>query len=430
VRKHDLSTRTARRKLAIRPAVYWVRVRKGRGLGYRRSSKTSPGVWYLRWRVVSATGAKYKWESFATADDLADLQADGVSVLTFDQAFEHAGHFDPESTLEVPVEAATVSACCDAYIEHKILTGATDRAVQGAKSMINCHIRPALGGIKVGMLTSKQIRQWHLGLSEQPVLVRSAKGAERRYGKKATTKDAKRARKCTANKVLNRLKAVLNFAYREELIECTDSTWRRVEPFKGVDTSREGYLKKADAERLLNAIEGDFRYLVAVALHTGARYGELCRLRVEDVHLENHFALIRESKSGKSRKIYLDEAAYDWFARLTAGRSGNEHVLLNGSKPWSRSVQQARMDRACVNAGIDRVTFHQLRHTYASHFIQNGGHLLDLSKQLGHSTTRMVELHYGHLSDEYLRENVQKHAPTYRADVLPNVASIDRAKSA
>ena len=430
MRKHDLSTRTARRKLAVQSDVYWVRCRKGRGLGYRRSGKTSPGVWYLRWRVVSATGAQYRKRSFATADDLADLQADGVSVLTFDQAFEHAGHFDPESALEVPVEAATVNGCCDTYIENKILTGATDTAVQGAKYMINRHIRPTLGDIKVGMLTSKQIRQWHLGLSEQPVLVRSAKGAERRYGKKATTKDAKRARKCTANKVLNRLKAVLNFAYREELIECTDSTWRRVEPFKGVDTSREGYLKKADAERLLNAIEGDFRYLVAVALHTGARYGELCRLRVEDVHLENHFAVIRESKSGKSRKVYLDEAAFAWLDALTAGKSGDEYVLTNGTKPWSKGAQQYRMDRACEAASIDRITFHQLRHTYASHFVMNGGHLLDLSKQLGHSTTRMVELHYGHLSDEYLRDRVQEHSPKYRVEVPANVASIDRVKSA
>ena len=428
--RHDLSTRTARRKLAIQSDIYWVRVRKGRSLGYRRSSKTSPGVWYLRCRVVSATGAQYLKRSFATADDLADLQADGVSVLTFDEAFEHAGHFDPESTLEVPVEAATVNGCCDAYLGNKQLIGASDTAVQDAKYMIDRHIRPQLGNIKVDMLTSKRIREWHLGLSEQRGLVRSAKGAPQRYRKKATTKDAKRARKSTANKILNRLKAVLNFAFTEELIACTDSAWRRVEPFKAAERPREGYLKTADAERLLNAIEGDFRSLVAVALHTGARYGELCRLRVEDVHLENHFAVIRESKSGKSRKIYLAKAAYVWFEFLTAGRSGDEHVLLNGSKPWSKGAQQHRMDAGCEDAGIDRVTFHQLRHTFASHYVMNGGHLLDLSKQLGHSTTRMVETHYGHLSDEYLRDRVQEHAPTYRADVLPNVASIDRVKSA
>ncbi len=88
------------------------------------------------------------------------------------------------------------------------------------------------------------------------------------------------------------------------------------------------------------------------------------------------------------------------------------------------------MDRACEAASIDRITFHQLRHTYASHFVMNGGHLLDLSKQLGHSTTRMVELHYGHLSDEYLRDRVQEHSPKYRVEVPANVASIDRVKSA
>jgi integrase len=399
-------------------------------LGYRRSGKTTPGVWYLRWRVVSATGAKYKWESFGTADDLAGLVADGASVLSYDQAFDLAGHFDPDADAEHPVEAATVNGCCDAYLGNKALIGASDTAVQDAKYMIDRHIRPQLGNIKVDMLTSKRIREWHLGLSEQRALVRSAKGAEQRYRKKATTKDAKRARRSTANKILTRLKAVLNFAFQEELIACTDSAWRRVEKFQSVEVRREGYLEVAEAERLLNVVEGDFKALVACALHTGARYGELCRLRVEDVHLENRSVLVRESKSGKSRDIYLDEGAYAWFEALTAGRSGDEHVLMNGSKPWSKGAQQHRMDAGCEDAGIDRTTFHQLRHTFASHYIQNGGHLFDLAKQLGHKDVRMVTHHYGHLSDEYLRQAVQDHAPRYRADVLPNVASIDRVKSA
>ncbi|MGA9599978.1 MAG: tyrosine-type recombinase/integrase [Methylocystis sp.] len=54
------------------------------------------------------------------------------------------------------------------------------------------------------------------------------------------------------------------------------------------------------------------------------------------------------------------------------------------------------------------VSFHELRHTYASHAVMNGMPLMVLAGNLGHSDARMVEKHYGHMSDEYRRLAVQK----------------------
>jgi integrase len=95
--------------------------------------------------------------------------------------------------------------------------------------------------------------------------------------------EAARKRRATANRTLTILKAALNRAWREGTI-ASDSAWRRVEPFEGADAARVRYLTIAEAERLINAAdkESGFRVLVRGALATGARYGELAALRVED----------------------------------------------------------------------------------------------------------------------------------------------------
>jgi hypothetical protein len=59
----------------------------------------------------------------------------------------------------------------------------------------------------------------------------------------------------------------------------SDDAWRRVKPFKAVDTARVRYLSEAECVRLVNACEPAFRGLVRGALLTGCRHSELAALR-------------------------------------------------------------------------------------------------------------------------------------------------------
>ena len=59
------------------------------------------------------------------------------------------------------------------------------------------------------------------------------------------------------------------------------------------------------------------------------------------------------------------------------------------------------------------ITFHGLRHTWASHAVQRGVPLLLVAQNLGHTSTRMVEKHYGHFSSSYAKEVIRKRAPDY-----------------
>ena len=77
--------------------------------------------------------------------------------------------------------------------------------------------------------------------------------------------------------------------------------------------------------------------------------------------------------------------------------------------------EQARpMRAACERARIHPVvSFHALRHTWASLAVMAGVPLLVTAKNMGHSDTRMVEKHYGHLAPSFITEAIHAGAPRY-----------------
>ena len=73
------------------------------------------------------------------------------------------------------------------------------------------------------------------------------------------------------------------------------------------------------------------------------------------------------------------------------------------------------MAEACTRAKIKpAISFHILRHTWASHAVMNGVPLLVVAKNLGHADTRMVEKHYGHLAPSFIADAIRAGAPRYR----------------
>ena len=148
------------------------------------------------------------------------------------------------------------------------------------------------------------------------------------------------------------LKAALNRAWREGKI-ASDSPWRRVEPFEGVDAARVRYLTIGEAQRLINASAVDFRLLVRAALATGARYGELASLRVSDFNPDSGTLHVRTSKSGKGRHIVLADEGMALFTAQAAGRPANAFLLpKDGGGEWRASHQARPMKDTCKGARI------------------------------------------------------------------------------
>ena len=163
----------------------------------------------------------------------------------------------------------------------------------------------------------------------------------------------------SANRTWTVLRALLNHAFREGKAE-SDLAWRKVKPFRSVDTARQRYLSVAEARRLINACDPEFRPLVQAALQTGARYGELVRLQVCDFNADADTLAIHQSKSGKPRHVVLTNEGAALFAQLAAGRGGPEPLLRRvGGQPFAKSQQTRPMIAACERAKITpRVSFH------------------------------------------------------------------------
>ena len=215
--------------------------------------------------------------------------------------------------------------------------------------------------------------------------------------------------------MLTILKAALNHAFDEGHIKSNREWGRRLKPFEKVDAARTRFLSVVEAKRLVNASEPDLRNLIMAGLHTGARFGELARLKVSNFDLDTSTVAIWQSKSGKARHVYLTDEGVAFFKQLTAGRAGKDIMLCKADgTAWQKSEQSRPIAAAVERAKISpAVSFHGLRHTYASLAIMATTPLQVVAKNLGHTDTRMVEKHYGHLTNSYLKEEIRKGAPKF-----------------
>jgi integrase len=368
-------------------------------VGYRRLAG-KPGTWMERRYTGSGN---YTVEAFkdVVADDYRD--ADGVSVLSFAQA--------QRRVLEKRAKAGpyTVGDAVRDYLQHiEQKAGAYDAGLHAS-----AHILPELGAVKVEELTTARLSKWLQDRSKQPARKRAPKGEPQKFHEPDNTPEGRRQRQASANRIWTTLRAALNHAWREGHA-ASDAAWRRVKAFKGATAARTDFLSIDEATRLVNACDASFQPLVQAALATGCRYSELARLVAADWSRDADVLHIRRSKSGKPRHVVLNAEGVALFDRLCAGRGVDELLFrLPSGGPWGRGSQTQPMREACRAARIKPVGFHILRHTWASLAVMAGMPLMIAARNLGHSSTKMVEAHYGHLSKSFLAEQVQQHAPTF-----------------
>jgi integrase len=151
---------------------------------------------------------------------------------------------------------------------------------------------------------------------------------------------------------------------------------------------------------------------------------------VADFNEDAGTVAIRRSKSGKSRHVVLTDEGQKLFSGWCAGRSGDDLLfVMKAGTPWTKSAQNRPMAEAIKSARIEpRVCFHGLRHTWASLAVMNAVPMLVVAKNLGHSDTRMVEKHYGHLAPSYITDAIRAGAPRFGLGASGNVRPLRRGR--
>ena len=197
--------------------------------------------------------------------------------------------------------------------------------------------------------------------------------------------------------------------------------WISVNPVKNVPRPREPrgrlrFLSEDERDRLLDACEAssDRRLyaLVILALGTGARQGELLRLRWRDVDFINSRAVIEKSKNDERRTLSLSAKPLAALRDLFRVRQIASDLVFVGRRGVAAFPQEA-WDAAVAAAKLEeRFRFHDLRHTFASYLAMSGATLAELSEALGHKTLAMVK-RYAHLSQSHTSGVVRRMAEKF-----------------
>lgn len=182
------------------------------------------------------------------------------------------------------------------------------------------------------------------------------------------------------------------------------------------DNKRLRYLSREEAPALLAEIatmSGDVHDMALLSIHTGMRAGEVFSLTWADVDLAAGVLQLKDTKSNKNRPAFMTEAVKSMLQARTKsapaglvfpGRNGKK--IVQASDTFNRAV-----DKLGLNEGItdrrQRVTFHTLRHTFASWLVETGTDIYIIQGLMGHSDIKLT-MRYAHIGENSSRAAVQR----------------------
>jgi len=157
----------------------------------------------------------------------------------------------------------------------------------------------------------------------------------------------------------------------------------------------------------LSNCSGYLRDIVLVALNTGMRKGEIFNLKWQDVDLDLRMIHVSDSKNYEARDIPMNDILYKTLKALREkAEEGQEYVFVNPKTGRPYDLKRS-FKTALKRAGIEDFTFHDLRHTFASHLVMNGVDLMTVKELLGHKDIKMT-MRYSHLSPDHKRVAVKR----------------------
>jgi integrase/recombinase XerD len=188
--------------------------------------------------------------------------------------------------------------------------------------------------------------------------------------------------------------------------------WRKL-PRVLSETEVETLLAIPDPEQPLGLRD---KAMLELLYATGMRVSELVELEVGQLRFEHGFILVR-GKGDKERVIPVGEEAEAWLRRylqqirpmLSRGR--HERVFVNRfGKPLSRQGFWKKLRDYCRQGGVEEISPHVLRHSFATHLLEHGADLRAVQMMLGHADISTTQI-YTHIHAQRLRSLYDRFHP-------------------
>lgn len=205
------------------------------------------------------------------------------------------------------------------------------------------------------------------------------------------------------NRNIRALKTAMRQAEFWDLIP--PQNWRKVSKFKE-NKGRVEFHTPAEIKQILSIFNADWQLVVLLGCRAGLRRGEIAALKWADVDFANNQLYIAPNKTEKHRYVPISA---DLAKALQAAPKGKSPYVINVGDPKKRNSKDfltAYYSKATADLPF-KCGLHKLRHTFASHLVQNGVDLYRVSKLLGHSSITMTEI-YAHLAPQDLASAVKK----------------------
>ena len=357
---------------------------KKRGNGEGSITKRKDGRWMARYTVHTAKGPKrrtvYGKTRKEAADKLARVLSDRVEGIVYDD------------------ENMTVGEYLDVWLKSSVRGSVRQSTYDRDASLVNNHLRPALGGVKLKKLSAAHVQSFYRDRLD--------------HGLSPST--------------VHKMHAILHKALTQA------SKWHMV-PRNVTETVRPprpapeemSPLTSEEARRLLQAARGNgLEALYVLAITTGMRQGELLALRWQDVDMKNGTVSVRrtltrsggrytlgEPKTKKSRRsirltpraVEALESHLDRQLRemgILGDRYEDRGLLFTTSTGGlinPSNLRQRRFARLLKEARLPHIRFHDLRHTCATLLLTQGTHPKYVQELLGHATIAITLDTYSHV---------------------------------
>jgi site-specific recombinase XerD len=202
------------------------------------------------------------------------------------------------------------------------------------------------------------------------------------------------------NTYLMALRSLYRFFYESKFVNTKNNPMANIEDVR-TEEKKYVYLTNEEELRLLDASDGRIRLTILIFLETGVRVSELGQIIKSDINFEDKRIKIH-GKGAVDRFVPIsnDRGLISELKRYTDGFKDDARVFDVTSMTFQYDIR-AVAKKAKIGK---KVSPHTLRHTFATHYLKNGGNIIALQKILGHTSLRTTQMYITYEEDLVLKD--------------------------
>lgn len=185
-------------------------------------------------------------------------------------------------------------------------------------------------------------------------------------------------------------------AYKLYITKILKKDWNVPFPYAKRHNRLPIVLSKDEIRRIIDVTKNTkHKLMISLAYGSGLRVSEVIKIKVKDVNIDELTLLIRDAKGGKDRISISPEKLKSELQNMMTGKIGDQYLFESerGGRLTTRTAQ-AVFEKSLKIAGIKKkATFHSLRHSFATHLLENGVDVRYIQQLLGHASISTTQLY-------------------------------------